>query len=69
MIGCFFPGTVKKYHSRVHSVDELNQHLLYVWHGMEQSVIDNGETSSSILCVDNLNKCYNYSVIYVDMVL
>ena len=28
------------YQSRVHSIDELKQRLLYVWHGMDQSIID-----------------------------
>ena len=28
------------YQSRVHDVDQLKQHLLDVWHGMEQSVVD-----------------------------
>ena len=26
--------------SRVHSIDELKQRLLHVWHGMDQSIID-----------------------------
>jgi hypothetical protein len=35
-------GTVQQrvYQSRVHSVDELKQRMLDVWHGMQQSVID-----------------------------
>ena len=28
------------YQSRVHSIDELKQRLLHVWHGMDQSIID-----------------------------
>jgi len=29
------------YQSRVHSIDELKQRLLHVWHGMDQSIIIN----------------------------
>ena len=28
------------YQSRVHSIDELKQRLLHVWHVMDQSIID-----------------------------
>jgi len=28
------------YQSRVHSIDDLKQRLLHVWHGMDQSIID-----------------------------
>jgi len=28
------------YQSRVHSINELKQRLLHVWHGMDQSIID-----------------------------
>jgi len=28
------------YQSRAHSIDELKQRLLHVWHGMDQSIID-----------------------------
>ena len=29
------------YQSRVHTIDELRQCLLDIWHGLEQSIIDN----------------------------
>ena len=29
------------YQSRVHNIDELNQRLLHVWHGIDQTIIDN----------------------------
>jgi len=28
------------YETRVHDIDELRQRLLHVWHGLEQSLID-----------------------------
>jgi len=28
------------YETRVPDIDELRQHLLHVWHGLEQSLID-----------------------------
>jgi len=28
------------YETRVHDIDELRQHLLHVWHGLGQSLID-----------------------------
>ena len=28
------------YETRVHDIDELRQHLLCEWHGLEQSLID-----------------------------
>ena len=28
------------YETRVHGIDELRQRLLHVWHGLEQSLID-----------------------------
>ena len=29
------------YQSRVHNVDELEQRLVHVWHGIDQAIIDN----------------------------
>jgi len=29
------------YQSRVHNIDELKQRLLHVWHGIDQTIIDN----------------------------
>ena len=29
------------YETRVHDIDELQQCLLHVWHGLDQSLIDN----------------------------
>ena len=29
------------YETRVHDIDELRQRQLHVWHGLEQSLIDN----------------------------
>jgi len=29
------------YQSRVHKIDELKQCLVHVWHGIEQTIIDN----------------------------
>jgi len=37
------------YETRVHDTDELRQHLLHVWHGLEQSLIDDA--------VDQWSKC------------
>jgi len=38
-------GVVQKrvYQSWVHSIDELKQRLLHVWHGMDQSIIDSAD--------------------------
>jgi len=33
------------YQSRVHNIDELNQRLLHVWHGIDQTIIDMQVTS------------------------
>ena len=29
------------YQSRVHNVDELKERLVHVWHGIDQTIIDN----------------------------
>ena len=29
------------YQSRVHNVDELKQRLVHVWHGIDQTIVDN----------------------------
>ena len=46
------------YQSRVHSIDELKQRLLHVWHVMDQSIIDSAvdewrlHLRSSCLCAN-----------------
>ena len=35
------------YETRVHDIDELRQRLLHVWHGLEQSLIDDAVVKSS----------------------
>ena len=29
------------YQSRVHNIDELKQRLVHVWHGIDETIIDN----------------------------
>ena len=55
------------YQSQVHTVDELKQSLVHVWHGIDQTIIDDAvDEWRGRLCVcvtvcgrrvDTLNKC------------
>ena len=50
------------YQSRVHSVEELKQRLLHVWHGIEQCIIDCAIDVFEVACdprEDILSNCCN----------
>ena len=39
------------YETRVHDIDELRQRLLHVWHGLEQSLIDDAVNNGKRACM------------------
>ena len=44
---CYIYGN--SHETRVHDVDELRQCLLHVWHGFEQSLIDDAVDQLSLI--------------------
>ena len=60
------------YESWVHSIDELKQRLLHVWHVMDQSIIDSAVDEWHLrlrACVHTMSTCcdiiiYQYAYLY-----
>ena len=46
------------YQSWVHNVDELKQHSVHVWHGIDQTIIDNAIDVSCVSISYNLQSLF-----------